>query len=371
MEPTAPRILTINAGSSSVKFALFGVDGTVIERGVTETAAGHEAAAKFIFDWLAARLGGATPAAIGYRVVHGGPKYSEPALITDEVLRDLAAITPFDPEHLPEEMHLIEALRKQFPGVPHVACFDTAFHNDMPRVAHILPIPRKYGAQGVRRYGFHGLSYSFLMEELARVAGTDAAAGRVVLAHLGSGASLCAVRGGTSVDTTMAFTPTAGIPMSTRSGDLDPGLAFYFARTEGMTPQQFNKMVDFESGLLGISETTADMHALILNSDNDPRAAEAVAVFCYEVKKRIGAFAAAMGGIDTIVFAGGIGEAAPKIRARVCEGLEFLGVALDAAKNDAGEALISATAGKVAVRVMHTDEEAMIARAVSRLLKTN
>jgi acetate kinase len=306
--------------------------------------------------------------AVGHRVVHGGPKYSEPQRITPEMIEDLHRLSPFDPEHLPEEILLTEAFHHRFPNLPQVACFDTAFHHDLPRVAQLLPIPRRYEAQGVRRYGFHGLSYAFLMGELARLAGAEAANRRVILAHLGNGASLAAVRNGKSVDTSMSFTPTAGVPMSTRSGDLDPGLVWYLAHTEKMTAKQFNEMVNFHSGLLGISETSSDMRDLLEREPQDVRAAEAVALFCYQVKKWIGAYAAALGGLDTLVFAGGIGENAPVIRARICDGLEFLGIELDQKRNAAGEGVISAAAGRVTVRVIRTDEERMIAETVCRVL---
>jgi acetate kinase len=249
-----------------------------------------------------------------------------------------------------------------------VACFDTAFHHDLPRVARLLPIPRRYEAQGVRRYGFHGLSYAFLMGELARLAGTEAAQGRVILAHLGNGASLAAVSDGKSVDTSMSFTPTAGVPMSTRSGDLDPGLLWYLARTEGLDAKRFNEMVNFQSGLLGVSETSSDMHDLLDREIQDVRAAEAIALFCYQVKKWIGAFAAALGGLETLVFAGGIGENAPSVRARICDGLGFLGIELDETRNAKSAPLISPDASRVAVRVIRTDEELMIATSVARLL---
>ncbi len=267
-----------------------------------------------------------------------------------------------------EEIQLTEAFHRRFPDLPQVACFDTAFHHDLPRVAQLLPIPRHYEAQGVRRYGFHGLSYAFLMGELARLAGVEAAQGRIILAHLGNGASLAAVRDGKSLDTSMSFTPTAGVPMSTRSGDLDPGLVWYLARTEEMSAKQFNEMVNFQSGLLGISETSSDMHDLLDREAQDVRAAEAVALFCYHVKKWIGAFAAALGGLDTLVFAGGIGENAPTVRARICDGLGFLGIEIEEKRNTRNEGVISAAASRVAVRVIHTDEELMIARTVTSLL---
>ena len=249
-----------------------------------------------------------------------------------------------------------------------VACFDTVFHNDLPRVARLLPIPRRYEAQGVCRYGFHGLSHAFLMGELARVAGAEAALGRVILAHLGNGASLAAVHHGKPVDTSMSFTPTAGVPMRTRSGDLDPGLVWYLARTEGIDAKRFNEMVNFGSGLLGVSETSSDMRDLLEHEAGDVRAAEAVALFCYHVKKWVGAFAAALGGVDTLVFAGGIGENAPIVRTRICDGLGFLGIELEENQNVANADVISANASRVPVRVIRTDEEWVIASTVCRIL---
>ena len=263
---------------------------------------------------------------------------------------------------------MIEAIQGRFPELPQVACFDTAFHHDLPGVARLLPIPLRYAAQGVRRYGFHGLSYAYLMEELARIDGAERARGKVILAHLGNGASLAAVSDGKSIDTSMSFTPTAGTPMSTRSGDLDPGLVSYLARTEQMTAEQFAEMVNFRSGLLGLSETSSDMRELLDREARDERAADAVALFCYQVKKWIGAFAAALGGLDTLIFAGGIGENAPTVRARICDGLDFLGLDLCQKRNAATEPLISTDAGRVKVRVIRTDEEIVIARSVARIL---
>ncbi|MEO6568556.1 MAG: acetate/propionate family kinase [Opitutaceae bacterium] len=394
MQPANLRILTINGGSSSIKFALFEVGDSLrrileggIERigrpeatlqvtGVNQAdnvsrllaAPDHTVAVSALMDWIEERSGREALTAVGHRVVHGGPMYSEPQRITVDMVEALHRLSPFDPEHLSEELLLIEACARRFPDLPQVACFDTAFHHDLPRVARLLPIPRRYEAQGVRRYGFHGLSYAFLMGELARLAGAEAAQGRVILAHLGNGASLAAVRGGQSVDTSMGFTPTAGLPMSTRSGDLDPGLVGYLARAEHMSAKQFNEMANFQSGLLGISETSSDMRDLLDGETQDVRAAEAVALFCYQVKKWIGAFAAALGGLDQLVFAGGIGEHAPTVRARICEGLEFLGIELDAKGNAANEGVISVAAGRVVVRVIHTDEQLMIARSVCRAL---
>jgi acetate kinase len=319
-------------------------------------------------DWIEERGGRESLTAVGHRVVHGGPKYSKPQRITAEMVEELLRLSAFDPEHLPEEILLTEAFHRRFPDLPQVACFDTAFHHDLPRVARLLPIPRRYEAQGVRRYGFHGLSYAFLMGELARLSGTEVARGRVILAHLGNGASLAAVRDGKPVDTSMSFTPTAGVPMSTRSGDLDPGLVWYLARTEDLDAKQFNAMVNFQSGLLGVSETSSDMRDLLEHETQDVRAAEAVALFCYQVKKWIGAFAAALGGLDTLVFAGGIGENAPTVRARICDGLGFLGIELEEKRNAANEGVISAPTSKVPVRVIRTDEEHMIAKTVCSVL---
>jgi len=300
--------------------------------------------------------------------VHGGPKYWEPQRITPALVDQLRQLSPFDPDHLPEEILLTEAFHRRFPDLVQIACFDTAFHHDLPRVAKMLPIPRRYEARGVRRYGFHGLSCAFLMEELARLAGAAAARGRVVLAHLGNGASITAVHRGKSMDTSMSFTPAAGLPMSTRSGDVDPGLSWYLSRAEQVTARQFHHMINHESGLLGVSETSSDMRELLAREKEDVRAAEAVALFCYQAKKWVGSFAAALGGLDTLVFAGGIGENAPPVRARICDGLGFLGLELDEAQNAANAAVISTPNARVAVRVIRTDEERMIARSVCRVL---
>jgi acetate kinase len=300
-------------------------------------------------------------------VVHG-MTHSEPERITSELLDELHRITPYDPDHLPLEIELIEAFRQRHPTLPQVACFDTAFHRTMPRVASLLPIPRRYEASGVRRYGFHGLSYEFLMAELARLGDPAATKGRVILAHLGNGASLAAVRDGKSIDTSMGFTPTSGLVMSSRSGDLDPGLVSYLARTEQMSAAQFQEMVNHASGLLGVSEVSSDLRDLIARESDDIRAAEALALFCYQAKKWIGSFAAALGGLDTLVFAGGIGENAPLVRSRICEQLGFLGIELGDERNTKSAPLISTDGGRVAVRVIRTDEEIMIARSVVRVL---
>ncbi|MEX1185224.1 MAG: acetate/propionate family kinase [Gemmatimonadaceae bacterium] len=392
MKSGLPCVLTLNAGSSSIRFAVYEVadtpgrrlDGKIDRIGVSGTnlmvndpagtpqvprrlaAADHRTAVGFLLDWLEAHPVFASVKAAGHRVVHG-MKHSDPERVTPKLLAELHRITPYAPDHLPREIGLIEALRKRYPTLPQVVCFDTAFHRTMPRVARLLPIPRRYAAKGVERYGFHGLSYAYLMEELGRL---DSAAtkGRVILAHLGNGASLAAVRHGKSIDTSMGFTPTAGLVMSTRSGDLDPGLIYYLARTERMTAARFQQMVNQESGLLGVSAISADLRDLLAREAADARAAEAVALFCYQVRKWIGAFAATLGGVDTVVFAGGIGENAPVIRKRICDGLEFLGIVLDSKRNARNAPLISRDGGRVNVRVIRTDEELMIARSASQVL---
>ncbi|HLX94963.1 MAG TPA: acetate/propionate family kinase [Verrucomicrobiae bacterium] len=389
-------ILTINGGSSSIKFALYdavnplkrGLFGTVDRIGLSGTnltfteptkkqpksfkltAANHKSAANSLIEWLEKQLDFKSVKGVGHRVVHG-MKHTEPEVVTQELLDELHRIAPYDPDHLPREIELIEVFRQRHPKLSQVACFDTAFHRTMPRVAQLLPIPRRLDAKGIQRYGFHGLSYAYLMEELARLGDPAATTGRVILAHLGNGASLAAVHNGKSTDTSMGFTPTAGLVMSTRSGDLDPGLAPYLARTEQMTTSQFYKMVNHESGLLGISETSSDMRDLLDREKQDVRAAEAVALFCYQAKKWIGSFTAALGGLDTLVFAGGIGENAPIIRARICERLDFLGVGINEARNAGNAAMISADNARVTVRVIRTDEELMIARSVCRLFDSD
>jgi acetate kinase len=393
---TKSSILTINGGSSSIKFALYqageplerrlcgkidriGLSGTNLtfkdpsrnqEESLKLDASDHKSAATFLLDWLQKQNAVESVRAVGHRVVHG-MQHTTPELVTQELLNDLHRVIPCDPDHLPSEIALIETFRQRYPKLPQVACFDTAFHRTMPRVAKLLPIPRRYDAKGVQRYGFHGLSYAYLIEELARLGDPAATTGRVILAHLGNGTSMAAVRDGKSIDTSMSFTPTSGLVMSTRSGDLDPNLASYLSETEQMTTEQFYQMVNHKSGLLGVSETSSDMRDLLAHESQDIRAAEAVALFCYQAKKWIGCFAAALGGVDTLVFAGGIGENAPLVRARICDGLGFLGVEVEQKRNAANEGVISTDTSRVRVRVIPTDEDLMIARSVSRILQTD
>ena len=386
-------VLALNGGSSSIRFALYdggeplrrllagkvdrvGLSGTTL---TSTDAAGqsqeshaiatgdHRSAVGFLLGWLETQPSFASVKAVGHRVVHG-MAHSEPEPVTPELLDELRSITPYDPEHLPLEIELIEAVRQRHPALPQVVCFDTAFHRTMPRVASQLPIPRRYEAAGVRRYGFHGLSYEFLMEELARLDDPAATKGRVILAHLGNGASLAAVRDGRSIDTSMGFTPASGLMMSSRSGDVDPGLVSYLACTEQMSAEQFQDMVNHASGLLGVSETSSDLRDLLAREVDDVRASEAVALFCYLAKKWIGAFAAALGGLDTLVFAGGIGENSAVVRQRICTGLSFLGIELHEERNTHNATLISADGGRVSVRVIRTNEELMIARSTLRVL---
>lgn len=368
-----PCVLTINGGSSSIKFTVFEIGKTLqrrldgkIDRLPTGGHSDAEKVAEKVLHRLEAQPVFASIKAVGHRLVHG-MKHTEPERVTPKLLAELRRIAPYDPEHLPREIDLIEAVSRRHPNMPQVACFDTAFHRTMPPVARLLPIPRRYQKKGVERYGFHGLSYSYLMEELRRI-DPAASKGRVILAHLGNGASLAAVRHGKSIDTSMAFTPTAGLVMGTRAGDLDPGLGYYLARTERMSAAQFNHMVNHQSGLLGVSGTSSDIRDLCAAEASDTRAAEAVDLFCYQVRKWIGSFAAALGGLDTLVFSAGIGENAPSIRKRICDGLSFLGVELDRKRNSRNSPLISPDRGRVKVRVIHTDEEMMIARSVVRLL---
>lgn len=379
-------ILVLNAGSSSLKAALFdgdtrasaavdriGKSGSKLSlvRGAEKEE--HPAKAKDAMgalDEILTALGVALGdlEAVGHRLVHGGPKHLEPCLLTKGVLADLEQLVPVDPEHLPVELAVVRAIAKRAPKLVQSASFDTAFHRTLPRVAKLLPIPAKYEQRGIHRYGFHGLSYTYLVGELARIAGDDAADGRLVLAHLGSGASLAAVHRRESVDTTMGFTPTAGIPMGTRTGDLDPGLMLHLLRNEQMSITQLDRLVNHEAGLLAVSGTSADMRDLVDARAKDARAADAVALFAYSVRKTIGAYAAVLGGIDTIVFSGGIGERSPAVRADIGTGLAWLGAVMDEDANARNEGVISTGSSKVTIRVIPTDEESVILQETRDIL---
>jgi acetate kinase len=303
---------------------------------------------------------------VGHRIVHGMGR-DRHAVVTSELIAELKDTSPIDPEHLPLEIAILETFAERHAALVQVACFDTVFHHDMPRVAQLLPLPRRFDAKGVRRYGFHGLSCSYLVEELRRM-DPSKAEGRVIIAHLGNGASITAIKDGKSVDTSMGFTPTGGIPMSSRTGDLDPGALWYIMKSEGLSLESLSHLINHESGLLGVSETSSNMYDLLEAQENDVRAKEAVELFCYEAKKRIGAYAAAMGGVDTIIFTGGMGENAPRIRTRICSGLEFLGITVDTVHNEGNEEIISPSSSSVCLRVMRTNEELMIARIASELI---
>lgn len=392
------NLLTVNAGSSSIKFAVFKSDeipkrivSGKIERiglsnarfvvkpdkecepnivAVTEALQNpsYIDAIHTLLNWLEQHCETLKIAAISHRVVHGGHLFSSAQVVTPVILAELKRLCPFDPEHLPNEILLIETLHNRMPEHPQIACFDTAFHHDMPRVAQMLAIPRRYETKGLRRYGFHGLSYAFLMQQLDKVAGANISHGRIILAHLGNGASLAAVADGKAVDTSMGFTPSSGVPMSTRAGDLDPGLVSYLLQSEHLSHKQFNHLVNFESGLLGVSETSSDMADLLAAEQNDPRAADAISLFCYQIKKQIGAYAAALGSVDALVFSGGIGENSPEIRLRICEGLRFLGIHLDVTKNAENALSISTHTEPVKVLVIPTDEELMMATIMQSIL---
>ncbi|BBO33439.1 acetate/propionate family kinase [Lacipirellula parvula] len=390
--PVQRLILAVNAGSSSLKIAVFEANsppvrlasakierigasdakitlaiGGEASRSEAVVASSHDDALAAIMSSLRGKINDTSIAGVGHRLVHGGPNHSASEVITPKLLDDIRQLELYDPEHLPSELQVIESLKRRLSNIPHVACFDTAFHHDLPAVARRLPLPRRFDAFGVRRYGFHGLSYAYLMDHLARL-DYEESRGRIVLAHLGNGASLAAVRDGKPIDTSMAFTPAAGIPMSTRSGDIDPGLIEYLLRSASITVQEFNRIIHLESGLLGVSETSGDMELLLEHESEDARAGEAVAIFCYHVRKYIGAYAAAMGGLDTLVFTGGIGERAAKVRLQICAELRFLGIELDPMANSDNSKLISNGAFPVKVRVITTDEEQMIAKDVINMI---
>jgi acetate kinase len=351
-------ILAINGGSSTVKYARFRIDGggeAELARGSIEVVDDHGATVKQLLKKLPT-----LPDAIGHRLVHGGRAHAQPVRIDDAIRRELDQLVPLAPLHLPSELAAIDAVRAALPDVPQIACFDTAFHRSMPDVARQYALPAAVVAAGVERYGFHGLSYEYIASTLS-----PAQLERAVFAHLGNGASLVAIRNGRSVDTTMGFSPTGGIVMGTRSGDLDPGVLVYLL-ARGYDGKTLERLVDHEAGLLAISGTSADMRQLLASRGRDPRAALAIDVFCYSAKKAIGAFAAVLGGIDSLVFTGGIGEHAEPVRAQVCEGLEHLGIAVDPVRNAAHAATIGT--GRCEVHVIATDEERVIARATARIL---
>jgi len=387
--PPQRRILTMNRGSATLKSALYGTGDqeelllsmTVDEAGGSggrlkiDDASGStlfdsgvdsgrtENALEAMFGWLGEHGFLSGLAAAGHRLVHGGSRYKDPLRITPEFLTEIERLVPLDPDHLPAAIRGIKFIAKKFPELPQVACFDTAFHSSLPKVARMYALPGNLYDQGILRYGFHGLSYEYVMGELQALE-AQLARGRVIIAHLGNGASMVAVKDGKSIDTSMGFTPLEGLVMGTRSGDVDPGLLLYLLEQKKMSAKEMSTMLNKESGLLGVSGTSGDMRNLLEKMQQDNCAGEAVGLFCYRAKKYIGAYAAVLGGLDVLVFAGGIGENAPVVRKRICDGLDFLGVRLDAASNEANAALISSSASGVKVRVIKTNEDIMIVRHV-------
>lgn len=390
-----PLCLILNGGSSSLKFAvcalnepwhwvargrferlgrnnsLFIVTGTTDHRSEKEIyLQDHPAAVRSLFEWLDQKIGLDRIAGVGHRIVHGGPLYAAPQIVDDRVLVELDRLRAYAPEHLPSELEIIACCRERLGEVPQIACFDTAFHRNLPQMSRLLPIPRRFERMGVVRYGFHGLSFEHVIDTLRNASPGLVERGRIVAAHLGNGASLCAVRNGGSIDTTMGFTPAAGIPMGTRSGDIDPGLVLHLANEGAMDAEAFDRMANHASGLLGISETSSDVRDLLAVETADHRAAEAIDLFCYNIRKQIGAYAAALGGLDAVAFTGGIGENSSVVRERICRDLGFLGVELDPARNVVSAPVISRKGARVEVRVIAADEEDVISRAVRRILNS-
>lgn len=387
-------ILVINAGSSSIKFAIFaidaGVESSAILRGqiekigtapalqarrqdgsvITEEAppgtAGTVPSLAFLLDWLKLHLSEYRLVGAGHRVVHGGENHSAPVRIDSTVIESLEALIPLARLHEPIEVEAIKGLAKLSPGIPQVACFDTAFHHHRPSVDKLFAIPREYTAAGVRRYGFHGLSYEYIAGRLPRLLGENAAGARVVVAHLGSGASMCAMRDGKSIATTMGFTPLDGLMMGTRCGAIDPGVLLYAIQERGMSAHEVSEILYSRSGLLGVSGISNDMRDLLASAD--PHAQEAIDLFVYRAVRELGALVAVLGGLDALVFTGGIGEHSHEIRAMICDKLRWLGIECDPDVNRAHSTLISSPASRIAACVIPTDEEVVIARHTRRLL---
>ncbi len=385
------HILTINGGSSSIKFALFrtsdstrvldgkidhiGMDSTYIETYVyaskkrTREAVDSAQVFTTLTETLEALIPRDSLVGIGHRVVHGGHVYSSTTHIDEAVLANLKKIASFAPRHLPTDILLLEQFFTHYPHIPQFACFDTSFFHELPLLARLLPIPRAYESQGIRRYGFHGLSYEYVMHYLTTTLGVDVSNKKIILAHLGSGASLTAVQNGRPVDTSMSFTPNSGIPMGTRSGDTDPGLLAYLSREEHMSTEDIEHLLNFESGIKGISGSTADMEVLLQMADKDTQATDAIDYFVYHVQKQIGALSATMNGVDIIVFTGGMGEKSAPIRQKICAGLSYLGIELNTIRNVANSTDIGDKESRVILYVIKTDEEAMVVEHVHESLR--
>jgi acetate kinase len=382
-------ILTINRGSGTLKaglyqasdppalVALIKVDpaGTrearlkitdthgkaLLDSSVEDSAANSDLSA--ILKWLSANGYASQLAGIGHRLVHGGPRFTEPQRITPDVMSELEKIASLDPDHTPQAIQNIQFFADRLPDTPQIGCFDTAFHACLPKVARMYALPRKMYDEGIRRYGFHGLSCEYILQQLRSTEAAHASR-RLIIAHLGNGASMTAVNNGQSVDTSMGFTPLEGLVMGTRSGDVDPAAIVYLQERDRMTPRVIDVLLNKESGLLGVSGTSSDMRDLLDREARDAHAAEAVALFCYRAKKYVGAYAAALGGLDALIFAGGIGENAPQVRERICAGLEFLGVEIDPSLNRGNAPVISKERSRAKIKVIKTDEDSMIAQHV-------
>jgi len=389
------NILTINSGSSIIKFSLYRMgsvetavlSGTIggISRGsaifhvkdgdgrtVLEShlqPRDHGAALREIIKWLKNSPAAQHFDSVGQRLVHGGNRFSSPHLVTPDMMEALDELMPLAPDHLPHKINAIKVFEGSYPDIKQVACFDTAFHRSMPGIAQIYALPGDLRRQGVLRYGFHGLSYEYILGELRKEAGVKASEAPVVVAHLGNGASMVAVKNGTSMDTTMGFSPAGGLVMSTRSGDLDPGVILCLFREKALDIPAVNRMMNKEGGLLGVSGISPDMKDLLDAEAENQHAAEAVDLFCYQARKFLGAFAAVLGGLDLLIFTGGIGENASSILRRICENMEFLGIRLDSIRNDVNAPLISHDHSPTPARVMKTNEELMIARHTYNLIR--
>lgn len=379
-------IVTCNAGSSSVKLAVFNISSlekrasaSVENIGQSQpvrligdttediSVQSHREAILSLEDWMRSVTQDGQVVAVGHRIVHGGSLFAKPTLIDTQVVAELQNLQALDPEHMPASLDSLEAMQHLYAEAQHIACFDTAFFHNIPTNAQLLALPRKYYEQGLRRFGFHGLSYQYLLQDFAEHEGTLAANGKVIMAHLGSGCSLAATLEGKPIDMTMGFTPTSGVVMSTRSGDLDPGVVKYLADSEGLDATAFSTLVNHQSGLVGVSGLSADMHTLLSAQMTNPHAAEAVELFCYQISKAIGALATTIGGLNSLIFAGGIGERSAEIRRRICERLAFLGVELDETRNTQSERLISRDDTDVGVHVIHTDEAKSIAKLTKQV----
>lgn len=379
-------ILALNSGSSSLKFSvfrfgeseqlcmrgdidgigrtssLFTVKGPGLDFSQHAEIGSHDRALDLVIEKLRSSKQFAEPEAVGHRIVHGGARYTRPARIEKDLLAELERLKNVSPTHMPAAILTVSAAMKALPDSVHVACFDTAFHSTIPQVAKCLALPRYLYDEGVMKYGFHGLSYQYILEELEAAYGEKLASSRLIIAHLGNGASMAAVNGGVSIDTTMSFSPAAGLVMGTRCGDLDPGVAYYLLKQKNLSADEFNSLVNKESGLLGISRTSADMRELLDKEQHDESAALAIEIFCYQARKFVGSLAAALGGLDALVFTGGIGENSAEIRRRICSGLEFLGVNIDEQSNAAGGPEICTDGSAVRLLVLDTNEELLIAR---------